>query len=67
MLYFAFLGHHLYAKSTYLYLQSTEELLHTHPDIHRMFKYGINSIRRMDKFWAALSTELMIKQEPMQC
>ena len=37
MPYFAASGHYLYAKSTYLYLQTMHKLPSTNPDVHKRF------------------------------
>ena len=64
--YFATSGHHLYSKATYLYLQSMQELSATHPKVQEMFENGFHSIRRTDRFWAGLSTDLVIEQVLMR-
>ena len=64
--YFAASGHHLYSKATYLYLQSMQELSAIHPKGQEMFENGFHSIRRTDRFWAGLSTDLVIEQVLMR-
>ena len=63
--YFASSGHYLYAKSTYLYLQSMNELSATNPDVYNMFMNGHHVVRRSDAYWAGVSTDLAIEQELM--
>lgn len=58
--FFAAAGHHHYAKSGYLYLQQMEELYDKHPEIYSKFKERYHVIRRTDRFWAGLSTDLVI-------
>ena len=64
--YFAASGHHLYSKATYLYLQSMQERSATHPKVQEMFEDRFHSIRRTDRFWAGLSTDLVIEQVLMR-
>ena len=64
--YFAASGHHLYAKSAYLYLQQMQNISITHPATYQSFKDGYNVVRRSDKFWAGIGTDLMIEQELMR-
>ena len=64
--FFAAAGHHHYAKSGYLYLQQMEELHDKHPEIYSKFKEGYHVIRRTDRFWAGLSTDLVIEQVLMR-
>ena len=64
---FAATGHIHYAKSGRLYLQKMEELPHDHPDIYNGFlQNGYHSIRRSDRFWAGLSSDLIIEQVMMR-
>ncbi len=60
--YFAAAGHNLYAKSAYIYLQKMQQLPQSHPDIHASFLNGYHFIRRSDRYWAGLSTDLVIEQ-----
>ena len=60
--YFAASGHSLYAKSAYVYLQIMLRLPETHTDAHRKFMEGYHVVRRIDMFWAGLSTDLFIEQ-----
>ena len=64
--YFAASGHYLYAKSAYLYLQQMQNISVTHPATYQSFKDGYNVVRRSDKFWAGIGTDLMIEQELMR-
>ena len=64
--YFAASGHYLYAKSAYLYVQQMQEISSTYPDVYRQFTEGYNVVRRSDKFWAGIGTDLMIEQELMR-
>ena len=60
--YFAAAGHNLYAKSVYLYLQDMQALESTHPDVYKSFVDGLHVVRRSDREWAGLSTDLVIEQ-----
>ena len=64
--YFAAAGHNLYAKSVYMYLQMMLELPETHPDIHKCFLEGLHVVRRSNRYWAGLSTDLVIEQVLMR-
>ena len=60
--YFAASGHSRYAKSAYVYLQIVLRLPETHPDAHRKFMEGYHVVRGSDRFWAGLSTDIIIVQ-----
>ena len=60
--YVAASGHSLYAKSAYSYLQIMLRLPETHPDAHRKFMERYHVVRYSDRFWAGLSTDLVIEQ-----
>ncbi len=64
--YFAASGHNLYAKSAYIYLQMMQSLPNTHPDVYRRFQEGYHVVRRSDRFWGGLSTDLIIEQVLMR-
>ena len=63
--FFVLSGYHLYAKSSYMYLQTILELPKTHPDIQRMFQNDFHTICRNDIFWAGLSSDLVIEPSLM--
>ena len=60
--YFAAAGHNLYAKSAHMYLQTMLKLPETHPDMHSSFLNGLHVIRRSERYWAGLSTDLIIEK-----
>ena len=64
--YFAAAGHNLYAKSAYVYLMNMLELEISNPEIYHLFMKGHHVIRRSDRFWAGLSTDLVIEQMLMR-
>ena len=64
--YFAAYGHSLYAKSAYVYLQIMLRRPEAHPDAHRKFMEGYHVVRRGDRLWAGLSTDLIIEQVLMR-
>src|SRR6218665_3713190 len=64
---FAATGHNNYAKSGRLYLQMMLELPLTHPWLYDKFvNHGFHAVRRSDRYWAALSTDLIIEQVMMK-
>ena len=56
-------GHNLYAKSLSIYLENMNNLSVTHPDVYKHFEEGKHVIRRSDKEWGGLSTDLVIEQD----
>ena len=64
--YLAGSGHNLYVKSAHVYLQDMLELEQTHPNLDAAFKSGLNVVRRSDRFWCGLSTDLVIEQALMR-
>lgn len=64
---FAATGHRNYAKSGRLYLQQMLQLDKTQPWLFDLFQNkGFHSIRRTDRYWAGLSTDLIIEQVMMR-
>ena len=53
-------------KSAYVYLNNMLELESQHPDIHTSFKLEKHVIRRRDRYWAGLSSNLVIEQVLMR-
>ena len=64
--YMAATGHTLYAKSIHVYLQDMLRLEHEHPDVYVFFESGYHVIRRSDRYWGGLSTDLVIEQVLMR-
>ena len=64
--YLAAAGHNLYAKSLSIYLENMNNLSVTHPDVYKHFEEGKHVIRRSNKEWGGLSTDLVIEQELMR-
>ena len=64
--YFAASGHNLYTKSAYIYLQIMCRIEETHPEVYKAFMRGHHVSRRSDRFWAGLSTDLVIEQALMR-
>ena len=64
--YLAASGHNLYTKSAYIYLSQMQNLRTTHPQVHAFFLQGNHVVRRSDRFWAGLSTDLIIEQVLMR-
>jgi hypothetical protein len=64
--YFAASGHRQYAKSAYVYYQMMMALPETNPDVHEKFLKGFHVVRRSDRYWAGLFTDLTIEQVLMR-
>ena len=64
--YFAAAGHNLYTKSAHIYLQQMQELHLPNPEVNASFTHGFHVIRRSDRFWAGLPTDLAIEQVLMR-
>ena len=62
---FAATGHGNYAKCGRVYLQEMRSLPQNHPELYGEFKKGRNSVRRTEKRWAGLWTDLTIEQTLM--
>ena len=60
--YFAAAGHTLYTKYAYINCQQMQDLPNTHPQVNRSFLNGLHVVRRSNRFWAGLSTDLIIEQ-----
>ena len=59
-------GHVHYAKTARLYLQDMCELPEKFPQVYEQFsKKGLYSVHRSDRYWAGLSSYLLIEQVPM--
>ena len=58
--YFAASGHNQYAKSAHIYLQMMHDLENTL--VYKSFMSGLHVVRRSDRLWAGLSTDLVIEQ-----
>ena len=63
---FAATGHNHYAKCARLYLQMMERLPMEHEWLYNNLSSGNHSIRRSDRFWGGLSTDLIIEQVMMK-
>ena len=59
---FAATGHNNYAKTCRLYLQSIETLEKEHSLIHEQFILGNHCVRRTEKIWSGIWTDLSIEQ-----
>lgn len=49
-----------------LYLQQMKNLPETHPILYEQLASGNHSIRRSNRYWAGLSTDLVIEQTIMR-
>ena len=63
---FAATGHRNYAKSVRLYLQLMGALPETHPWLYQQLSWGFHAVRRSNRYWAGLPTDLVIEQTMMQ-
>jgi hypothetical protein len=59
---FAATGHNNYAKSCRLYLQSIVDLETNHPEVYDHFIEGQHTVRRTEKKWTGIWTDLSIEQ-----
>ena len=64
---FAATRHIHYAKSARLYLQKMTDLPTKHPELHQQFcEYSSHAIRRTERSWAGLFSDLVIEQVMMR-
>ena len=63
--YLAASGHN-YTKSTLIYLHQMSHLQDDHPEVYQHFQDGLHEIRRSDRYWAGLSSDLVIEQVLMR-
>ena len=63
---FAATGHINYAKSSRLYVQQMIELQQKHPWLHKKFREGLHAVRRSNRYWAGLWSDLVIEQTLMR-
>jgi len=66
LLFYAAARHNLYAKSVDLHLQQMHKLNKDHPELEQLFKKGFHVVRRSEKYWAGLSSDLVIEQALMR-
>lgn len=62
----AAVGHHNYLKSGYKYLQDMLMLPSQNPTVYEMFLKGLFVVRRSERFWAGLGSDLVIEQVLMR-
>ena len=60
--YLAASGHSHYTKSGLVYLQRMSSLQDDHPCVCEHFKQGLHVVRRSDRHWVGLSSDLVIEQ-----
>lgn len=60
--FFAACGHNNYLKSGYLYLQKMISLEQTNPNVYYLFMSGLHVVRRSQRYWGALSADLVIEE-----
>ena len=49
-----------------VYHQQMSERESTHPSVYKQFMSGFHLVRRSDRYWAGLSTDLVIEQVLMK-
>jgi len=55
-------GEHIsYFRSAYLFLQLMNKLDKTHPAVQKSFMEGYHAVRRSNRHWAGISTDLAIE------
>ena len=59
---FAATGHNRYAKTCRFYLQSAISLEKDHPHIFEQFMLGNHTVRRIEKNWSSIWTDLSVEQ-----
>ncbi|XP_055996638.1 uncharacterized protein LOC125683641 [Ostrea edulis] len=64
--FFAASGHNLYTKTAYVYLMTMQALERDHPDVYEIFSYGNHVMRRTDRYWSGISSDLLIEQVLMR-
>ncbi len=64
--YLAASGHNNYTKSALIYLQRMSHLQHEQPEVYHHFQAGLHVVRRTDRYWAGLSSDLVIEQVLMK-
>ena len=64
--YLAASGHNHYTKCVWIYLQQMSKLEDEHPAVYRHFIKGLHAVRRSDRLWAGLPTDLVIEQALMR-
>ena len=64
--YLAACGHNHYTKSAWIYLQRMSNLHNDHLDVYQHFREGLHVVRRSDRYWAGLSSDLIIEQVLMR-
>ena len=64
--YLAASGHNNYTKFALIYLKQMSHLQDDHPKVYQHFQDGLHVIRRSDRYWAGLSSDLVIEQVLMR-
>ena len=63
---FAATGHVNYARSSRMYHQQMSALKHSYPYLYHQFKNGNHAVRRSQRYWAGLWSDLVIEQTLMR-
>lgn len=65
--YFASSDHNNYAKCARVYFEQMTELKATYPELYRMLNKGHFTVRRKDRKWSGVWTNMYIEQTLMKC
>ena len=65
--YLAASGHNLYTNSAKVCLQQMANRNEEYPDVRERFQDGLQEMRRSERLWAGLSSDLIIEQGIMRC
>ncbi len=60
--YLAATGHNNYTKSIVLFLEKMQLLPESHPSVFAKFHNGLFVVRRTDKYWSGIFSDLFIEQ-----
>jgi len=63
---FAATGHNNYAKTCRLYVQSVTKFTMQHPEVVNQFMQGHHTVKRAERKWAGIWTDLAIEQVLMK-
>ena len=62
LLIFAAAGYFNYLKSSYLYVQTMNDLVEKHPAVLEKCETGFHVVRRKNQYWAGLGSAFVIEQ-----
>lgn len=65
--FFASLGHNNYAKCARIYLQQMRKLKETNPKVYKILNDGYFTVRKHERKWTGVWTDMCIEQTLMRC